>query len=232
VVIVVLHTVSIDYRHIVYDCLGDRLCQLKLIHCLDVDPLEELFPKSLDLIASLTFQECLFTPIVDAAALEERLSRVVPKNSTITFLPDLKELKTINTCLGYWSRLFECQRLPLIKLYLHCSHIGLPSVSRFNWSDVPNQWPNLKFLGFHSAVGRSTLNTLRAIAPCLENFYHLEEISVPGQIMSSYEQEEFRVLVEGGLKNFFAQVRHPLPDGLLVKIDYYPSSFNCCYQEN
>jgi len=75
-------------------------------------------------------------------------------------------------------------------MYLHCYHIGLSSVSRFDWGDAPNQWPNLKVQGFHCAVGRSTLNALKAVAPRLEHLQKLKEIFIPGQIMLSDEQEE------------------------------------------
>ena len=228
-IIVVLHSVSTDYREILLDCLCDHLRQLKFLHCRDVDPIAELFPIRLDCIVSLTFHECRLTPISDAAALDKRVSAHLDYSITNKFLPKLKELQTINTCLGYWSRLFEFQRPSLKKMYLHCCHIGLPSVSRFDWGDAPNQWPSLQVLGFHCAVGRSTLNTLKAVAPHLEQFQQLQEISIPGQIMLSDEQEEEESVLS--LVDVLAQVGIPLSDGLQINVDYYPSSLNCHFQQ-
>ena len=102
-------------------------------------------------------------------------------------------------------------------------------MSRFDWGDAPNQWPSLQVLGFHCAVGRSTLNTLKAVAPHLEQFQQLQEISIPGQIMLSDEQEEEESVLS--LVDVLAQVGIPLSDGLQVNVDYYPSLLNCHFQQ-
>ena len=85
------------------------------------------------------------------------------------FLPNLKKLETLGTCLGQWSRLFECHRPLMTDVTLNCFHFGLPTLSRFNWSDIPELWPNLRQLIFSD--GPSTLNALRFIVPLLNEFH-------------------------------------------------------------
>lgn len=128
-------------------------------------------------------------PLTDAAAFAERVPQAILTESD-PFLPELKELKTKVTCLGYWSRLFEDHRSSLDKLRLNCSHIGLPSVCGIKWSDGPNLWPNLKvgLLGIkRSNGGIVTVNTLKSIALQLNKFHHLEELIVPALVRTTTE---------------------------------------------
>jgi len=123
-----------------------------------------------------------FIPLVNAAAFAERVPRAVLDDCRNQFLPQLRELVTDRTCLGFWSRLFECHRPPLVELRAACSHIGIPSVNQFDWSHTPNLWPNMEILEFFNK-SHSTLNALKSIAPHLGEFrksqksYHSDRYS-------------------------------------------------------
>ena len=180
-----MKSIPTDYRRVVLDCLGDcQLRKLSLEECTDVNPLVELLP--IKRLQVLSIQYCDLTPsITSAATLMNRVPRAVLDDCTDQFLPELKELDARNNCLGYWSRLFECHRPSLAKCYVKCFHLGLASVSQFNWSDAPNMWPNLKELGC------ATFNTLKSIAPHLNEFQHPENIIVPNKIRISSEWVDF-----------------------------------------
>jgi hypothetical protein len=133
----------------VLDCFGNQLRKLHLERILDLDPVDELLTRNQ--IEFLTFHQCKFIAITNASALIDRIPRVVLTNRTNLFLPELKELKAIATCLGYWSFLFECQRPSLTKLKVNCSHIGLASTCQFNDGHLSNLWPNLKKFQVYNA---------------------------------------------------------------------------------
>ena len=213
--------ISSDYRRVVLDCLGgDQLRNLSLTGCEDVDPIVELLSrKNLEI---LSFWNCKLIPFTDAAAFAERVPRAILTESD-PFLPELKELKTKVTCLGYWSRLFECHRPSLVKLRLNCSHIGLSSVSRYDWSDTPSLWPNLKELGLLDNESNSPLNALKSISPHLNEFQHLQKLIVSATTPSQI----------GFMSTSYvtAQIGHPLPIGLRVEIWESHSTYCNLHQE-
>ena len=105
---------------------------------------------------------------------------------SVPFLPILNRLVVSGTCLGDWSRLFECNRPSLNTLFLSCSHIGIASKSPFNWEDIPNLWPNLQCLHLDKTTGL-TVNKLRDIIPL---FHHLAALSLPDRMIESPEDRQ------------------------------------------
>ena len=165
---IIFSRVDFDYRRVVLDCLGgNKLRELTLRNCEDFDPIAELLP--IKKPAFLSVQYCSLTPIANADALAQRVPRAILHDCANKFLPQLKELIVDGTCLGYWSRLFECPRPSLIKWTGFCSHLGFPSVSRFDWSDVPLMWPNMKEFGFYNNHGSAPVNTFKSLAPYLND---------------------------------------------------------------
>ena len=214
--------VDFDYRRVVLDCLGgSQLHKLTLTHCQDFDPIAELLP--LKTLKFLSVQNCTLTPIANAAALAQRVPRAILADCANKFLPQLKELIVDVTCLGYWSRLFECPRPSLIKWTGFCSHLGFPSVSRFDWSDAPLMWPNMKKFGFYNNHGSAPVNTFKSLAPYLNEFQHLEKLLVPAVISESWIS--FPVL------DILAQTGHPLPVGVRITEQHFTSTYNCFFQQ-
>ena len=218
------YRVPTDYRHAILDGLGgDQLRKLTLYVCGDVDPLADLLPNKR--LENLAIQRCTLIPIVNSAEFAERVPRAVLADCANQFLPQLKELVTTVTCLGYWSRLFECHRPNLIELDLSCSHIGLRSVSQFDWSDAPNLWPNLEILKFYCNESESTANALKSIAPHLSEFQHLRNLAIPTVIRTN-----------GGVVlsplDFLARTGHPLPIGLCVRIVSSRRPSRCLYHQS
>jgi hypothetical protein len=160
------------------------------------------------------------TPIADAAALAKRVPSAILSDCGNTFLPNLKELKISSTCLDYWSRLFECHRPSLTKLKLSCFHIGLSSMSPFNWSDAPVLWPNLKELGLLNTRECTTLDPLRSITPHLKEFQKLEKLLV---VPIDFRREHWTWNPNSLLGALIQLPDHALPVGLRVEnVDGYP----------
>ena len=87
------------------------------------------------------------------------------------FLPNLKSLSMSfqQFCLGNTSRLFESRRPALKCLELYCSHIGIPSLSRWNnWEDIPMLRPNIEQLSIQFSSGL-TVGKLREILPRIKS---------------------------------------------------------------
>ena len=217
--------VPTDYRTVIIDCLGgDRLRKLKLDICEDVDPLVELLPSSKGL-QFLSLCDCTMAPIADLSVLVQRVPRAILDDCSNQFLPKLKKLKSVNTCIGYWSLLFECHRPALAKCILNCSHIGLfPSVTQcINWSDAPTLWPNLQVLGFLSNLECAAVNTLNAIAPHLAEFQYLEKLIVPTHLINArgliWGDDGYHSMFNG--RDALARTGYPLPYGLRVESNLY-----------
>ena len=169
-----------------------------------------------------------------AASFQLRMQLNSPNESLKPFWPtaptdfclNLKKLELISTCLGQWSRLFECHRPALTELSLSCSHIGLPSVSRFNWSDTASYlWPNLRHLSLRNFHSPKLFKLLKSIVPHLVGFNDLEKLILP---------TECRIpsLVHGMVSistmNAVAQLGHPLPVGLCIQTDELVHNISHC----
>ena len=206
-----LKSVSHSVRQIVLNCIGgERLRKLLLVDCVDVDPIEEF--SRFTRLENLRIQNSAMVPI------EDDLAQRIPPSILADcgqFLPNLKTLSVVGTCLGHWSRLFECRRRSLTALQLTCCHIGHPSMGRFNWSDTPRIWPNLQELTlFHP--GRQDL--LEQIVIQLSRFNNFQILRVPPC---------------AGLrtKNLMAQVENEMVTG--IHVDCLSKSYSntpCIYQ--
>ena len=192
--------------------------------CRDVNPLTELLPHVR--LECVIFKGCRFIPIANATEFAERVPEAVLADCTNRFLPNLKKLELISTCLGQWSRLFECHRPALTELSLSCSHIGLPSVSRFNWSDTASYlWPNLRHLSLRNFHSPKLFKLLKSIVPHLVGFNDLEKLILP---------TECRIpsLVHGMVSistmNAVAQLGHTLPVGLCIQTDERVHNISHC----
>ena len=208
-----------DQHHVIVDCFGgDQLHTISLDTCWNIDLYALLLPHKQ--IEYLRIEECDLVRIQDADEFAEHVPAAVISDISNQFLPNLKKLETLGTCLGQWSRLFECHRPLMTDVTLNCFHFGLPTLSRFNWSDIPELWPNLRQLKFSD--GPSTLNALRFIVPLLNEFHHLENFIVPRNISLSLEIVgllTFDILEQTGHSS--------IPIGLNVQtVSLYPCS-NC-----
>ena len=212
-----------DYRRVILDCCGDdQLRKLSLKNCQYVDPILELLP--IKRLESLSLWNCKLTPLADARELAERVPRATLDDCTNRFLCELKELDVKGTCLGYWSRLFECRRPLLTQLKLNCSHLGILSLNSFDWSDAFNLWPYLMELGFYNERP-ATLYALKSISPHLNDFQHLKQLIVPILIYTV-------PTVIGRLStDILAQTGYPLPVGLRVAFGTLPRSLQCHYHQ-
>ena len=91
--------VSQSVRRIVLNSIGgDHLRFLSLLNCHGVDPVAEF--SRFTRLENLRFEESTM------AAIAQRIRTKFLANSE-HFLPNLKTLSTIGTCLGHWSCLFE-----------------------------------------------------------------------------------------------------------------------------
>jgi len=188
---------------------------------MNVDPIVELLPNKR--VETLTIEWSKFIPLVNAAAFAERVPRAVLDDCRNQFLPQLRELVTDRTCLGFWSRLFECHRPPLVELRAACSHIGIPSVNQFDWSHTPNLWPNMEILEFFNK-SHSTLNALKSIAP------HLGEFRKSQKSYLNLTLNEVEVVLSP--LDFLAQTGHPLPIELCVRTVRFCIEKSClCHQQ-
>lgn len=154
---------------------GDHLRRLLLIGCPDVDPVLEF--SRFDHLEILGLQKSTMVLIRNATELSLRVPPTILANCG-QFLPNLKTLTTAGTCLGHWSRLFECRRPWLTAFHFSCCHIGLPSMSEFNWTDAPQLWPNLRRLTLLN-LGRQTTEMLKQVVPQLNNFRKFQEFVIP-----------------------------------------------------
>ena len=143
---------------------GKQLQKLTFYNCHAVDPITELLPYTQ--LEALEFRESYLKPFIKGTDCDG------------AFLPCLTNLKMIRTCLGKWSRLFDCHRPSLKILNFTCSHIGFPLASPFKWSDTPNLWPNLRELTLYN-YELCTVSTLKSLVPHLERFMHLEKLILP-----------------------------------------------------
>ena len=112
----------------------------------------------------LSFNDCLYidlTNLLPCIQLEQLDFDSLSTVRTPTaihfdgpFLPRLKKLVDLSSsCLGLWSSLIETERPLLTELRVHCAHIGISSVSHFQWTDIPTLWPSLRTLNVKSAKG-------------------------------------------------------------------------------
>jgi hypothetical protein len=166
------------------DCLGGKqLRKLDFIECDDIEPVVELLP--FYKLETLALDRCNLTALTDAIDLAEKVPQADCGNQ---FLPNLTSLKVEKTCLGQWSRLFECYRPLLAELHLFCCHVALPcSVSEFIWSDTTQLWPNLRILEFCNSDDGVILNALKSIAPHLHLFHRLEEFIIPENVYTAVQ---------------------------------------------
>ena len=218
------------YRRVVLTSIGiedsSPLRKLKFYECKDVDPVAELLPHVR--LECVIFKICSFIPIANATEFAERVPEAVLADCSNRFLPKLKKLEYLNTCLGQWSRLFECHRPALTELSLTCSHIGLPFVSQFNWNDATSYlWPNLRHLSLRHYDSFTLLKLLKSIVPHLGGFQHLKKFILPTTLIIP--------IGHGRVVNIFtmdalAQMGHPLPIGLRVRRPTLGSSY-CPYTE-
>jgi hypothetical protein len=66
----------------------------------------------------------------------------------------------------------------LTDLNLSCFHLGVTSVTRFNWSDaVAHLWPNLSQVGIYSNL--VTMQQINSITQQLMKFHHLKKYVIP-----------------------------------------------------
>ena len=151
--------VPTDYRRVIFGCLGGReLRKLKFKFSEDIDPVSELLPfYKLD---TLSIDRCTLAVLTNSDALAERVLQ-----ANCGYLSKLKSLKVETTCLGHWSPLFECPRPLVTHLHLFCCHASLPTVSKYNWSDTPQLWPDLRSLRFCNSVGGATIKALESFIP-------------------------------------------------------------------
>ena len=115
------------------------------------------------------------------------------------FLPQLRKL-TSQSCLGVWSPLFfERKRPLLLTLKLACPHIGIASMSKLKWRDVPDLWPGIRELNLYNAK-EFTIETLFEIVP------ELSDLKVLGIPKSSFNSSQEKKLA----KDFAAKLQEPV----------------------
>ena len=182
---------SSSERQVILSCIGsDRLMDLSFVNCVSIDPIIEVMPYSrLQRLAMTQNTGMINLVATDVADMNSRLPPAILDDFSL-FLPNLRIMTTFRTCLGPWSRLFECYRPKLTTLRLACSHIGLPSKSRYNWCDLPDLWPNLEKLYFDNMAGMS-IATLKDVIP---RFKRLEQLFLSHEMLfpTVTEREEGR----------------------------------------
>ena len=178
---------SPDYRRAVLTALGPRLIKLDVSYS-TIDVVAELTPYSQLEELSISF----------FSAVPQVQVEILP---TENFLPRLKKL-SVDSCLGNWSRLFECPRPSLTSLYLACPHFGIVDRSPFNWIDIPRLFPNLQELHFDKGAGLS-LDILREFVPQLK---HLKTLTLSPQIFGTDENPKVAI-----------QMRQQNPNGPILR---------------
>lgn len=95
---------------------GDRLRKLILVDCVDIDPVTEFLHFSR--LEMLCIEGGIMISIKDVDDAQR-----IPPEMLAHFgqlLPHLKSFSAVKTCLGHWSRLFECHRPSLTALQFSC----------------------------------------------------------------------------------------------------------------
>lgn len=208
-------------RQVILSCIGgDRLIDLAFVNCMSIDPVIEVMPYTRLERLGITQNTGMNTLI--ATDVSDLSSRLPPEilNDFSLFLPNLRIMTTFRTCLGPWSRLFECYRPTLTTLRLACSHIGVPSKTRYNWCDIPDLWPNLEKLYFDNMAGMS-IATLKEIIP---RFKNLEQLFLSHEMLfpTIAEREEGR--------DFATQMRNRPVKSISVSYHSPPVETPCpCY---
>ena len=182
--------VPLDYRQALLSTVGHQLLKLVFHLSKDIDFVAELSPCIL-LEELLILPRCTFLPPSVAAEFP----------STDAFLPRLNKFR-VHCCLGRWSSLFECHRPMLTFLHLACPHFAVASRSQFNWSEIPQLWPNMRHLYLHNPGGL-TVDLLREAMPQMKC---LQLIGLPRYFhRTAKELKEIKVLA--------SQLRNQLRDG-------------------
>ena len=91
-----------NYRQVVLECIGN-FKELTLAQCINVNLGTELL--SCTQLKSLTIQNCFLSAGFAVNLLFPNLADL-----TNGFLPNLSHLNIHDTCLGQFSKLFECRR--------------------------------------------------------------------------------------------------------------------------
>ena len=199
------YSIPPDYCQAVLKGIGKQLLQLSFNDCLYID-LTNLLP-------------CIQLEQLDFDSLSTvRTPTAIHFDGP--FLPRLKKLVDLSSsCLGLWSSLIETERPLLTELRVHCAHIGISSVSHFQWTDIPTLWPNLRTLNVKSAKGL-TLDTLcRHILPRMGNLEVLR-LPVPAATLQPCQEEKDMA------KRFQVELKRDSP---LINVGFYQSvPFDAC----
>ena len=176
-----LDSVACDYLNAVLSVLGSQLIKLDI-------SLTYNFNANIDVFSGLLYcsqlEELSILPYAVSLASQAHIEFL----STENFLPRLKRLE-VSSCIGVWSRLFECHRPALTSLYLACPHFGMVDRSSFDWIDIPQLFPNLQELHIDKGEGLS-LDILREFVPQLK---HLKTLTLSPQIFGSAENPKIAI---------------------------------------